>query len=279
MAKNWKGGGTDTSTQEVTYPQYIEDAQRRYYGAREGWMDEAVRNGGMPLATLSRDQYRAGDMLRGMVAEPSRNWAGDIMAAGAPVTGEEIVDGMNPFLDRVGRDTLAAMGREHGNRAAEIGARAAGRSAYGGSGEAIERAQLNRSHGQQVGETIGSLLSGGYDRSTQLAEGNANRRLSAAVSASGAENDAFNRNQTAAGSLLQYGGLEQNQRQAELDRVRSLLEWYGSGLPGVGSTTTTNTPNQSPGILQQLLGGALTIGGMGMSGGGTLLGNFLGGYR
>lgn len=237
-----KQKGSSTSTQQTSYPDWITDSQQGLDKARDTYFNDQMAGGGAPLAGMNPTQQRAGQWYGSILNDNQPDYPGMIMDAGAPVTGAQIVEGMNPYLDRVGRDTLNAMGRERGNRDAEIGARHASAASFGGSGAALERAQLNRGHGQQVAQTIGSLLSGGYDRSSQLAEGNANRRLSAATAASGASIDHLDRRTRAADSFLRYGTLQQAQDQAQQDRVRSLLDWYASGIPGAPATTSETQP-------------------------------------
>lgn len=276
-----KGQKTQQTTQATNFPSWIEDSQHNLHDRTREYFDAQLKSGGANLAPLTPTQQQAGTIMSGMAGASGDEWAQKIAGAGQ-VDPAEITGLMSPYLDSVGNDTLNAMSRERSNRDAEIGARNASAVAFGGSGAALERAQLNRGHGEQVGTTINSLLAQGHDRATALAQSNANNELSAMQGAAGAASDAFGNRLNAVGSLLNYGGLEQSQKQAEQDRMSSLLQWYGSTIPGYGSTTVSTAPDNSPSLLQQIIGGALTIGGMGVGGpagaaGGTLLGNFLGG--
>jgi len=276
---------TTSTTQSVQFPD---------------WFSAAATANTLPFmqpqknmtAGLTEDQLRAGNLARqgARTAYSGNDYASRIADAGqgyqaAKVTGQDAVELMNPYLDSVGRDTLNALRREHGNTAAEIGARTASGVAFGGSGGAIERAQLNRSHGEQVGSTISNLLSSGYDRGAQLASENAqmennarqfnsSQNLAALLGANTAANDTQSRQRYAMQDLLGYGNMVQGQAQRVLDQPYTAMQRYAGLMPGAQVNTQ---PNNSPGFLQQLLGVGLSVAGMPITGGGSLAGNFLGG--
>lgn len=237
-----KQKGSSTSTQETSFPSWVTDSQQGYDAWRDRYFQDYAGGGGSPVAPLTGAQRRAGDYYWALAEENTPNYAQSIMDAGNPVTGAAIKDGMNPFMDTVGRQVLTDMQREKDDASAQIGARSANAVAFGGSGPALERAQLERSHGQNVERAMTSLLSSGYDRAQALAEGNANRRLSASTAASSAATDAYNRRMGAVDSLLRYGTLEQAQEQAKADRIRSLIDWYGSAIPQPGGSTSQTDP-------------------------------------
>lgn len=287
-----KGQKTQQTTQTTSFPSYLTDSQQNLHDRTREYFNSQIANGGATVAPLTQNQTQAGSLLGQLANGNGGDMSAQILAAGGGYTpsvvgGEQIKSLMNPYLDSVGKDTVNAMARERGNVDAQIGARNASAVAFGGSGAALERAQLNRGFGEQIGSTINSLLAQGYDQATATALANAQAQNTASQfgaaqkleAAQAAGNNALSANQnklSSIGSLLNYGGLEQSQKQAEADRMKSLLSWYSGQIPGVGGTTTQVSPDTSPSFLQQLLGGALTVGGMATGGGSTIAGKVLG---
>lgn len=299
---------TQQTTSATSFPSWMTDSQNNLHDRTREYFNGQVKNGGFDVTDLTGNQQMAGQLINGMANGNGGDFSQQILAAGkgydpsmasaSMVGGSEIQSLVNPYLDSVGRDTLDAMGRERANTDAQIGARNASATAFGGSGAALERAQLNRGYGEQVSSTINNLMAQGYDQATSIAMANADRAtnvnlanaqagntaaqfgaaqgLSAATSAGNSANSAFNNKLGAVGSLLNYGGLEQSQNQAESDRMKSLLSWYSGQIPGVNGTTVQTAPDNSPNFLQQLLGGALTVGGMATGGGSSIAAKALG---
>src|SRR5690606_16926253 len=160
-----------------------------------------------------------------------RDSSGGILDAGRGVTGADIKGLMNPYLETVGRQTLLSMGREKDNANAAIGARNANAVAFGGSGAALERAQLERSHGQNVANTISGLLAGGWDRASALASANADRALTANINADAAYGNMMGRRGDVINGLLTTGAIAQAQDQANLDLPWTDWQKFMSGLP------------------------------------------------
>lgn len=265
MGKN----DTISTTQKTQFPQWYEAA------ATANTLPFAQPQKNM-VAGLTEDQLMAGNLARqgARNAYSGTDYASQILGAGAPISGNDAMKLANPYLQSIGRDTIDAMRRERDNTDAQIGARNANSIAFGGSGAALERAQLNRGYGENVGSTINSLLGQGYDRGMQLAEGNANRGMTAAIGANTAANDTQNRQRYALQDLLGFGNMAQTQAQKQLDIPYTALQRYASLVPG---SQVTTEPDNSPGWLQQILGVGLTLAGMPTAGGGSAGGNWLSG--
>jgi hypothetical protein len=253
--------GSSTTTQKTQFPEW-------YEAAAEKLTRPFAESPTAQVAGLTADQLMSGDLSRQLARNAFdggalNGYAGRIESAGGPVTGDDINALLNPYLNRVGRQVLNDMGREKDNANAAIGARSANAVAFGGSGPALERAQLERSHGQNVARAITDLLSGGWDRASALASANADRKLGATTAAynaaSGAAGDTYNRQASAIDRLLGYGTLTQAQAQKALDVPYTSLQRYASLVPGAQSTSTPTYFNP----LETLLGIGSTAAGFG----------------
>jgi len=83
---------------------------------------------------------------------------------------------LNPYTTEVVNTTLDQMRREKDETSAQIGARAAAAGSFGGSREAVQRSQLDRSFGEQVASTTANLMAQGYDKATATAMANVQLR-------------------------------------------------------------------------------------------------------
>jgi hypothetical protein len=244
----------------------------------------------------------AAGMVRPIDAKAANFKAGQAAQLGAG----EYKDFMNPYVNDVVMATNANLRRQNDEAQAQIGGRMAAAGAFGGSREAVMRGQQNRAHGDQVATTTAQLMSQGYDKAQALALANAQMRQQTGMQNTAIENQmtvgnadrATDARKFNAATMPQVYGSLQSQDQA--NQLRALQALLGTGnqqqafgqsvvdlpwtmldrLKGItpsdnslNQQTTKTSPDNSPSPLQQLLGGALTIGGMGVSGGGTLLGN------
>lgn len=244
-----KQKGSATSTQQSGPPQWFSDTATQLYAPHLQPTQHRV-------AGQTADHAMAGDLARRHAAQAfNSDWSGQIAGAGGGysptlVDGAAIREHMNDYLHDVGRSTLGAMGRERDIADARLGARNASAVAFGGSGPALERAQLNRAHGEQVGSTINQLMAQGYDRAVATAMANAqmanqaeqhgsSQGLAAAIAANSAFGDTMNRQQSALHGLLGIGDRNQAHAQRILDVPYNSL----SQLAGLlGSTTTQQQP-------------------------------------
>ena len=245
LMKSKPTGGESSTTTETKYPEYINAMQKLMYGSA---LDMLGPNMGSPkyqVAGMTQDQMTAGNLYRQNAQDAfGTDYAGKIEAAGGPVTGNDAIALMNPFLDRVGKSTMEAIRDQYDDQRAMAGARSANGVAFGGAGSglALERAQLARNEGQQRESAISGLLSAGYDRGASLAENNAQRQLAAAIAANSAAGDTLDRRQTAADAIYGYGTGTQKQAQAALDAPYINLQRLMGIVPGVTGATKQSTP-------------------------------------
>lgn len=284
--------GSSQSTQSTSFPDYVTNAQRGLVTAAGGLATPFIKPSNAALAGQNADQQKAAELARQQAMGAfGTDYSSDIAKAGGgysaaqlggpatftpyEVTGEDIQGEMNPYLETVGRQTLAEMDRAKTAADARIGARAASGVAFGGSGPALERAQLQRSYGEQVGGTINDLMAQGYDRATALAMQKAAMRnaaeqanvnaanqfstlnfgaqnaarasgaqqdLASKIAANSAANSTFERQQAALQQLLSIGNQNQQFAQAGIDIPWTQLNKVAAFLPGIGGTTTTSQP-------------------------------------
>lgn len=107
------------------------------------------------------------------------------------VTGSEIQSFLNPYTQSVVDTTLNTMGRQRDVTAANNRARSAAAGSFGGSRQALQAAELDRSFGDQAASTTAQLMSQGYDRATATALSNAGMRQQTGLANQNAANTAF----------------------------------------------------------------------------------------
>lgn len=142
-------------------------------------------------------------------------------SAAEQVSAGEIQQFLNPYTQKVVDTTLQQMTRTRDETAAKNNARAAAAGSFGGSRQALQSAQLDRSFGEQVASTTASLMSAGYDKATATAlanagmrqqTGQANQQASNAAAQFGAsaQNTASLTNAAAQNTAAQFGANAQN---------------------------------------------------------------------
>lgn len=219
------------------------------------------------------------------------------MASAQTMDASDIGAYMNPYMKGV-IDPAVQMARRQANATqADIGGRAAAAQAMGGSQEAMERALARRGANENIVSTVANLMSGGYDRAQGYAQNQANTRQQTHMANVGAQNqfqlqDAAYRQQAAMGNpalamdqarlqdsmrtsdlsrqmnalqqLLGTGNQQQLFAQKAMDVPKDTLSWMAGFVPNVYNTSSSGTntsPDNSPGIFQQLLGVGATLGG------------------
>ena len=195
---------------------------------------------------------------------------------------------------------------------ADIGARAASTAAMGGgSSEAMERALARRGSNENLVNMVTGLMSQGYDRAQNFAQGETGI-LNQAARNNFALQDAAYRQQANMGnpqlaletaqlqdamrtsdlarrlqainSTLGIGNQQQLFAQSAIDVPWDMLQRIAAITPqGVYNTTqnsqsegTATRPNEAPSPFAQLLGAGLTIAGMPAGGGSSLIGKAFG---
>jgi hypothetical protein len=243
--------GTSTTTQQTQYPDW-------YQAAATGMTAPFMTPGKSMVAGMTEDQLMSGNLTRDLAQKQAggTDYAGAIMSAGGAVSGDDIRDQMNPYLKDVGRTVLTDMRGEKNIANAQIGARNANSVAFGGSGAALERGQIERGYGQNVGRAITDIMSGGWDRASQMANANADRRMNAAVAAGSANSNQYNNQRQSIQDLMGYGTFTQAQAQQGLDIPYLAAQRYQSLVPGAQTSSQPITWNPLESLLGLGLGAA-----------------------
>ncbi len=241
-----KNSGSSTTTNETTYPQYIQDAQEATVNAAVGMAAPHIQGSDYTIAGQNEDQLMAAELARNSaLAANNTDYSTQMAAIGS--NGDrsaQIAEYMNPYTESVGRDVLAEMRREKVASDAAIGARNASGVAFGGSGPALERAQLERSYGQNVGEAINSINSSAYESAVNQMNTDQAMELSQLQAADSAANNTFNRQQSSLDNLLNIGNQNQTFAQSQIDAPWTNLNRVIGVVNGTnaGATTTSSTP-------------------------------------
>lgn len=308
------GGGNKTqqTTQQNNYDPWISGAQKDIFGISAIQnAGDINRSSQYSHAGFNPDQQKGFDSVRGMLNQwgpGTNNSAGaqgmigqigsylgqGTNAQAARLGGTDYQEFMNPYLQTVLQPATDELQRQTENARAGLGARAAAAGSFGGSRGALQEAQLDRSLQETGSRLVADTMARGYDTASGLAEGNTNRQqqtnlqnannsmqgantmISGAGMLDSLMNSDFSRNRNVINDLLGTGAFQQSDMQSQLeDPLEALARLYGF-VPQVYDATQTSTqPDNSPGFLQQLLGAGLAIGGMGTTGGGSVLGDWL----
>lgn len=312
------GQSSSTNSQETSqtsYPQWTQDAQANTFQMGTGMLNNFLRNPRYSVAGFTPDALKGFDLARQtaqnvytaphLYAPDQTNLLRAATGTAAQGQAAQLAPGqistfMNPYMQNVVDTTMASLGRERDKAAADIGARAAAGNAFGGgSGEALERAQLNRNFGEQASSTIAALMAAGYDKATATALANtqlqqqtglantgyqqqmglANMAAENAMRTQGADyglkatqlNDQFRttaqaRQLSALQQLLQGGVVQQAQAQRALDVPWTALERLAALTPRqLNSQTVSNKTSESEssnpiGAIQGILSGVGSLG-------------------
>ena len=188
-------GGSDTvqttqnqsSMSQMSYPQYTQDANKALtmggfmMGAPFMQIPKEARAGFTP------DQMQAFDMVRQNAQEqfvPGATQVPTGQSYQAAQVGpasmmqphltnpNSIASYMNPYMDSVIDPAVQQLRRNTNAQMADIGARAASTAAMGGgSSEAMERALARRGSNENLVNMVTGLMSQGYDRAQNFAQG------------------------------------------------------------------------------------------------------------
>lgn len=306
------GAKPQQSTTKEELPPYVQDAQKHLIATGQRLTDPFLQYApAYATAGFNPDQMMGFDLSRGMAetafSTPTPWLSGNAAQAGGVnlgpaaqaggqvgITPGDVTQFLNPYTGQVVDTTLNTMRRENDRAAAGIGARAATAGAFGGSGAAIERAQLARSFGDQVASTTAQLMSAGYDKATATAMANAQMRQSneqfnasarnnmalqgaqlaqnnsqfnagaqnsmavqSAQTNSAMLNDEQTRQMRAIQQLWQGGQTQQGLAQQSIDVPWTMLQRLIGTTPSLnntGGTKTTETSGGGPGAAQLGLG-------------------------
>lgn len=214
-----KQSGTSESTETKELPDYINTAQEFLVNAGIGMAAPHIQGSDSAIAGQNVDQLKAAELARkSSTGAFNTDYSTAIADMGDNSNyAEDLQQYMNPYLEQVGRNTLNEMDRDKRAADASIGARNASAVAFGGSGPALERAQLNRAHGENVASTMANLNSAAYQDAANRLQTDKQLELQALISADGAANNTFNRQQSSLDTLLNIGNQNQSYDQSVID--------------------------------------------------------------
>ena len=211
--------------------------------------------------------------------QPYMDQAGqNIDYSAAPITGADINNYMDPYLQNVVDMTQNTFNTQNARAAQSINGNNARAALTGSSGRDVAQALQSEVNQNAQNPVIAQLYSQGFGQAQQAAQTDKNRALSAGQAQGNLGGMAQSYGYNDANALLGVGGMQQDLSQAEYDANSAnamarasypmdMINWQSqiaTGLGGAaGSSSTGNTTStQKSNPLQQIVGGA--IGGLGI---------------
>lgn len=256
---------TQKMDSQVVMPEYVQDAQKNLLRTGQSILEPYLHPStpGYGVSGFSQDQTTAMGGVRDLY--------GSAMNGSGALDPADITKFLNPYTQNVVDTTNQTLRDQNDVTLNGIRARAAAGSSFGGSGSraALQETTANNDLSKTIASTTAQLMAQGYDKATATALASKQSDISTRAAATQALMESGNQQQQ----------LYQTQMDMPLKALQSLLaitpQQYGSSTSG--TTVTTAPPPQSASPLQQVLGGGLSILGMGMGGplGGATLGGSL----
>jgi len=305
---------TQQTVQSTAYAPWTQSLQQALAGIAFGQNMGQLGTSGYSVAGFTPDQLYGMDQYRNMFGQfgPGNSFMSDMTglfgggqtmgqatdATAAQLSPTDYLPFMSQYVESNINPTIERLRRQEQEGLAEIAARGASQAGFGGSGPALQAAQLRRATGETTANTVGSMLTDAYNNANTLASGNVDREQAANlqnaaqrtnVSMSNASNalqglglmnslanSDYERQMGLISALLGSGQLQQQQAQTAIDAPYDALARIAAYIPTVyNSTQTATSPDNSPGGWQQALGAGLTIAGMGTGNGSTVGGDLL----
>lgn len=300
-------GGSSTQTQHQTQSNTIDPMQMQQYQDNYNTAKTAASTltpyTGQITAGFNPTQIQSQGLLTDLAADPKYQAANANATSGItgvlngdPLATENLQKYMNPFQTDVIDASVAQNQYARDQQAVSDNAAATAANAFGGTRQAVQRAETTAAYDRNDQQNIASLNSANFTQAQQAALAAAGLTLNAAGQLVTANDASLNTATKQAGILASVGDAQQAQLQKELSDAyaaytqgqnltlaqQQLLN-QALGIIPIQQTSTsdgTATTKSSPGI-GGILGGigslALGIGSMGTSTlGGTLLGGVLG---
>jgi hypothetical protein len=268
-------GASSSSTQTTTLPPWITEGQKEVMGGQIENMDIGrLLTGGFTgqapnygVMGLMPDQLQANDLARqlseklfttpqyspvnaitGMLNAQNQQGTpqGQFSAAqAAQLAPGDIPQFMNPFIQTALNPTMDRLKQQQAEVQAGIGADAAAAHAFGGSREAVARSLADRDYRNVAAQTVGSMLSAGFDKAAGLAQQNTQNQQQTNLQNSQVGTNASLQNaqlmntnqQSQVNQMLAALGLENNFADADLRRkmdIINLLNSFGGQSRAVG---------------------------------------------
>jgi hypothetical protein len=176
-----------------------------------------------------------------MIGQQGGIAAGAGQAQAAQLKPGEIAPMMNPYIDLALDPTMERLRQQQNDIQSKIGADAAAAHSFGGSREAVGRSLADRDYRNTAAQTVGSMLSAGFDKAAGLAQqntqnqqqtnlANAQNELQAAMTNSNLQGQGVNQ-------MLAAIGMENNTADADLRRkmdIINMLNAFGGQSRAVG---------------------------------------------
>jgi hypothetical protein len=289
-----KGSKSQTTTQTTSIPDYIQDPQKAYLAAAGQMVAPFLQTPNNWVAGLNADHTAAMDMTRQAAAgqfAPGANYADRIGAinyspdiagygAAANVGRDQIAQQMNPYTEMVAGRAMDNMRDQYGRAASDMASRYAASGAFGGSREAVSRANMASDYSKNAGDLYTQLLSGSFDRAQGMASDNANRQMQAVQGANAARlgqanmqlqalqgadaatQAAFQRQLQGATSVAGVGDTLRGVEQQGLNVPRDALSFYAGLVPGVYPQSSSTTQPLHNNTMSGILGAGLAFSGL-----------------
>ena len=233
------------------------------------------------VAGFSAPQTQAFGQVQGNLGsyQPYMDQAGqNIDFAAAPITGPDIDNYMDPYLQNVVDMTQNTFDTQNARAAQQLKGEMARRSPVMGSGRDVAAALQSEANQNAQNPIIAQLYSQGFGQAQQAAQADKNRALSAGQAQGNLGGMAQSYGYNDVNALLGVGGMQQDLTQSQYDANSAnamarasypmdMINWQSqiaTGLGGAAGSTSsgTSTATQKSSPLQQIVGGA--IGGLGI---------------
>jgi hypothetical protein len=231
-----------TTTQNVTYPSWYTDAQKKMLGMA----DSIAADPSSLVAPLSANERMASNAA----STSAGNWSPFVQKAGsyldasaAPLSAVDINHYMNPYIESTLAPVERKFGQEQARRQSTLDAQAGMKGAFGGSRYSLENSLLRESGDAELNRLRSNAYSSAYDNATGLASADKTRQANAGSGYAGLGTAVSNLTGADISRLSSTGAAEreaENQRrQAPLTALAALR----ASLPtNVDRTQTTVGP-------------------------------------
>lgn len=282
-------GGTSTTTSGTNYPDYVADTQKRLIEGADTAIGPYLENPTAQIAPLGPDYDAINAGARGLFNNASgSDYSGRMegmigsgeraipVAANYAQTGaDDIMALANPYREAMTDVVVDDINQSRDRSAAQNAGQAARRSAFGGSGEAIRAAELDKNTAEQISDASTRIASDSYGQGANIAQNNTalknaalDRTVNAMLQSTGLDMSAIqgadqlssnytNRNLAAGGFLGSTADITRAYEQALLDKDYTTFGRLAGLIPGVSGEQYQTTPVNNNG----LWGAALGLGG------------------
>jgi hypothetical protein len=224
---NQVGTSTNTTTGSTTYPSYVSDAQQNLLMAGGALTSPFIQTPNYMVAGFTPDQEMGFDLARYNAGQAYTNFyspttqgqspyvSGAALNTGAPSPAYTVVgpaslvnegdlttpdaeqldaagirELFNPYQEDVVNTTTQQLQEANDRQLAQIRARQAAESAYGGNRGALQESEQNRNFGNTLATTVAGLNQTGWNNAAQLGMGNTQLRQQSALANAAAQNQA-----------------------------------------------------------------------------------------